>query len=133
MGNRAVIALNEFSPDALGIYLHWNGGRDSIEGFLEAAKRITRNDQSYGAARLVQVITTFFAGGLSVGLDLQKNLDCDNYDNGVYVVDTSTFEIIGREFRRNSEQAEYDVQEFADEVTCKIEAANAATTDEDDD
>ena len=44
MGNRAVIAFvaDDGTQDkdlCLGIYLHWNGGRDSVEGFLEYAKK----------------------------------------------------------------------------------------------
>lgn len=39
MGNRAVITTSK-APDVsgakdLGIYLHWNGGRDSVEAFLK--------------------------------------------------------------------------------------------------
>ena len=33
MGNRAVITTRKDLKD-IGIYLHWNGGRDSVEGFL---------------------------------------------------------------------------------------------------
>ena len=37
MGNRAVIT----TPDKkIGVYLHWNGGRDSVEGFLQTCKKI---------------------------------------------------------------------------------------------
>jgi hypothetical protein len=32
MGNRAVITDNK---QRIGIYLHWNGGRDSVEAFLK--------------------------------------------------------------------------------------------------
>ena len=32
MGNRAVITTR--SKD-IGVYLHWNGGRDSVEAFLK--------------------------------------------------------------------------------------------------
>ena len=36
MGNRAVIT----TPDKkIGVYLHWNGGRDSVEGFLQTCKK----------------------------------------------------------------------------------------------
>ena len=37
MGNRAVITTQEYitNPDAIGVYLHWNGGRDSVEAFLK--------------------------------------------------------------------------------------------------
>ena len=40
MGNRAVITTKEnFENNGIGIYLHWNGGRDSVEGFLEYCRR----------------------------------------------------------------------------------------------
>jgi len=39
MGNRAVVCFDEYNDDAIGIYLHWNGGRDSVEAFLMAAKK----------------------------------------------------------------------------------------------
>ena len=32
MDNRAVIALDKKGDDEIGLYLHWNGGRDSVEG-----------------------------------------------------------------------------------------------------
>ena len=41
MGNRAVIAFEQNGKqdkNSVGIYLHWNGGRDSVEGFLQTAK-----------------------------------------------------------------------------------------------
>ena len=40
MGNRAVITAST-APDAPSIYLHWNGGRDSVEGFLKAARDLS--------------------------------------------------------------------------------------------
>ena len=36
MGNRAVITTKEnMYNNGVAIYLHWNGGRDSVEAFLE--------------------------------------------------------------------------------------------------
>ena len=105
MGNRAVIATDEKS---VGVYLHWNGGRDSVEGFLKYCDlkgfRSPTTD-CYGWAMLTQVIANYFAGGLSVGVDLYKRLDTDNYDNGVYLI--KDWKIVGREFNRGSEQQEY--------------------------
>jgi hypothetical protein len=100
MGNRAVISMacegipKEYSPS---IYVHWNGGRNSIESFLEVAKRLNvRPEPTYGMARLCQIITNFFGGTLSVGMGVYSQLDTDNYDNGVYWINTK-FEIIDRE------------------------------------
>jgi hypothetical protein len=42
-------------------------------------------------------------------------LDCDNFDNGVYVVNDD-WEIIGREYRRVDEQMEHDVDGMVKEI-----------------
>lgn len=107
MGNRAVIT----TPDMLcGVYLHWNGGRDSVEGFLTycrlAGHRDPAEDGTYALARLVQVVGNFFGGSLSVGVGPYDILDCDNGDNGVYVVGQD-WKIVRRLFFRGAEQREY--------------------------
>jgi hypothetical protein len=100
MGNRAVITFGAKGSNAVGVYVHWNGGRDSVRAFLEVCRargyRCPTADRAYAMAGLVSVITEFFGkGGLSVGVDTLKNLDCDNYDNGVYQVGKN-WEIVGR-------------------------------------
>jgi hypothetical protein len=96
MGNRAVITTE---AKDLGVYVHWNGGRDSIEAFLLYCKlkgyRCPEND-CYGWARLCQVISNFFGGELSVGIDRYDRLDTDNGDNGTYII--KDWQIIGKEF-----------------------------------
>ena len=93
MGNRAVIAFQEenwrtVQPDSLGIYLHWNGGPDSVTAFLDAAKELgIRREDEYGAARLCQIIGNWFGGILSIGIGTCRTMDTDNGDNGTYVVD----------------------------------------------
>lgn len=118
MGNRAVITASKSSAVAgssdLGVYLHWNGGRDSVEAFLTYCRiqgfRSPDTD-NYGWARLVQVISNFMGGdGLSVGIDKCSRLDCDNYDNGVYII--KGWEIVDRQYKRNSEQHHYDLAEM---------------------
>ncbi len=89
MGNRAVITTGPYKPSNVGIYVHWNGGRASIEGFLQAAQELgfRAPPDPYGIARLAQIIANYFGDdGLSVGVDLNKNLDTDG-DNGVYLLD----------------------------------------------
>ncbi len=88
MGNRAVITTRK---KEIGVYLHWNGGRDSVEGFLTYCSicgfRPPEKD-CYGWARLCQVIANFFGpDGLSVGIDRYDMLDTANGDNGVYVIE----------------------------------------------
>lgn len=107
MGNRAVITTQD---KQLGVYLHWNGGRDSVEAFLLYCKlkgyRAPEND-CYGWARLCQVIGNFFGGKLCLGIDRYDRLDTDNGDNGVYII--KDWEIIGREYYEGVEQNSRDL------------------------
>ena len=111
MGNRAVIRTKK---NDIGVYLHWQGGRDSVRPFLAYCKmkdyRAPEED-SYGWAYLCQVICNFFNGsGLSIGIDRVKCLDCKNGDNGVYII--KDWEIVGREFYEGEEQDEYDFRKM---------------------
>ena len=114
MGNRAVITTkSNFENDGIGVYLHWNGGRDSVEAFLkycELHEYRSPETDCYGWARLVQVIGNFFGGSTSVGIDICSRLDCDNYDNGVYLVEN--WKIVGRVYHSGLEQAEYGLKEM---------------------
>ena len=113
MGNRAVITTREnWRHCGVGIYLHWNGGRDSVEAFLKYCdlKGYRSPDQdSYGWARLCQVIGNFFGGGLSVGIDTLWHLDRDNGDNGVYIIEN--WKIVDRYYFDGQEQDAYDINE----------------------
>ena len=127
MGNRAVLTFDTYSKKGLGIYLHWNGGRDSIEGFLEATKQVMGGrlgDSSYGQARLLGVINTFMSGNLSLGMGACEELDCDNGNNGLYIIDSETMTIKGRKFFEGTEQSEYDIKEFAQDILNKIKVAD---------
>lgn len=89
MGNRAVITLaKKPTANSVGIYLHWNGGAESVLAFAEAAKHfgVRLHDETYATARLAQIIGNFFGGTLSVGIGVLRQLDCKNYDNGTYKV-----------------------------------------------
>ena len=120
MGNRAVITTEESfaKGSGLGVYVHWNGGRDSVSGFLEYCRlrsfRRPENDD-YGWARLCQVIANFMgADGTSVGIDDVSRLDMDNGDNGVYLI--RDWRIVGREFFHSKEQNCYDLVDFIHEL-----------------
>lgn len=89
MGNRAVITLDKnINSNSVGIYLHWNGGVESVIAFGEAARllgvRSPDSDPSYALARLVQIIGNFFGGTTSVGVAKLHELDCNNGDNGTF-------------------------------------------------
>ena len=111
MGNRAVITTREnFNNDGVGVYLHWNGGRDSVQAFLTYCKMTGYREptsDNYGWARLCQVIGNFFGGGLSIGIDTCSHLDYDNYDNGTYIIDG--WDIVDREYFNENEQYNYDL------------------------
>lgn len=91
MGNRAVITTRKRD---LGLYLHWNGGRDSVEAFLRYCElrgfRCPEQDD-YGWARLCQVVANFMGGsGLSVGIQpytTDERMVSYGDDNGVYVIE----------------------------------------------
>jgi len=107
MGNRAVIRTNE---NTLGVYLHWNGGRDTIEpvlAFCKASGYRSPEDDCYGWAYLCTVLGCFFGDGMNLGIDMVKRLDTDNDDNGTYIIEG--WKIVGREFVSEGfkEQSEY--------------------------
>lgn len=96
MGNRAVVTVD---GSKVGVYLHWNGGIESVTAFLKAAKdlgvRSPVEDTSYFYARFAQIVGNFFGGTTSVGIDSLERLDQDNGDNGVFVID-GAFQIVRR-------------------------------------
>ena len=109
MGNRCVITTRE---KELGVYFHWNGGRDSVEPLLAYCKLKeyrTPETDNYGWARLCQVAGNCFGGTNSLGIDTYNNLDTDNGDNGVYVIEN--WEIVDRLYC-DYEQEQYDFLEM---------------------
>lgn len=88
MGNRAVITTKKRD---LEVYVHWNGGRDSVEAFLRYCElRGFRSPETdpYGWARLCQVLGNYFgADGLCAGISPYCGEDASWYDNGVYIIE----------------------------------------------
>lgn len=127
MGNRAVITnwvegetqkqFEENVNPRIGIYVHWNGGRDSVEPFLiycdMQGYRYPETD-NYGWARLCQVIANFLGGNTSIGIDMVEHLDCDNWDNGVYLI--KDWKIAGRYYYEGAEQNQYDRLEMLKQI-----------------
>lgn len=113
MGNRAVITTPERK---LGIYLHWNGGRDSVEAFLkycELREFRPPEAQGYGWARLCQVIGNFLgADGLSIGIVSYTSDELMNPgDNGIYII--RNWQIVDRiypDYSGFEEQNEYNLE-----------------------
>lgn len=122
MGNRAVMTIKGSS---VGVYVHWNGGRASVEGFLQACKRLgyrgPEQDKTYSMAGLVHVINTFMNyDGLSVGVGELGILDCDNWDNGLYIIG-GDWEIVERQYKRQGDEVDAEkTQQIADSIVEKL-------------
>lgn len=111
MGNRAVITTQkDLDNGGIGVYLHWNGGYDSVSAFLKYCElREFRPPETdcYGWARLCQIIGNYFGGDLSIGVDSVNTLNFDNGDNGVYLIEN--WKIVGRGYFHGREQHNYDL------------------------
>ena len=87
MGNRAIITTPERK---IGLYLHWNGGRDTVEPLLrycELQGYRSPDVDSYGWARMCQVMGNFFGGSTAIGIDeYTTDIKMDPGDNGIYVI-----------------------------------------------
>lgn len=93
MGNRAIIKPKGID---VGVYLHWNGGIDSVTAFLEYCKMKEHRAfggkfaDGYGIARFCQVVGNFFGGSLSIGIEPTVDVSIEGaefLDNGIYIVD----------------------------------------------
>lgn len=93
MGNRAVV---QFKGDAekVGVYLHWNGGPESVMAFIQTMvdRGWTRTD--YAPARMCGVVSEFFDGhgeddrGSSLGVyPIEETNGMADYDNGLFQVE----------------------------------------------
>lgn len=113
MGNRAVITTPERK---MGLYLHWNGGRDTVEPLLRYCELKGYRDPAkddYGWARMCQVMGNFFGGTNSVGImPYTTDERMDPGDNGIYVVEG--WKIVDRVGLYDGfvEQQEYDFDQM---------------------
>ena len=112
MGNRAVIVsadtTAENANERIGLYVHWYGSEDSVKEALTKAKelhiRSVDSDDLYFWARFCQVFANIITDdsknwnkepdySTGIGIGVVSQLDCHNYDNGVYYID-GKFEIV---------------------------------------
>lgn len=118
MGNRAIIQTKEsYENEGIGVYLHWNGGYDSVSAFLKYCElkgyRAPDHD-CYGWARLCQVVGNFFGGGLSLGIDNFSKDAGEWQDNGTYIIEG--WKIVDRKFYDYPEQDEHDLIDMLIEI-----------------
>tara|TARA_R110000868_G_scaffold19939_6_gene85036 strand:- start:1131 stop:1541 length:411 start_codon:yes stop_codon:yes gene_type:complete len=131
MGNRAVITTAPYKASNVGIYVHWNGGRASVEGFLQAAKaleyRSPAHDRSYALAGLAGLIWSYLGtDGLSVGIDRCDHLDTLG-DNGVYLIGDD-WQIVDRQnFAYEEEVDPAKTAEITATILAKVKAAADVT------
>ena len=83
MGNRAAIVFPDFDQT---IYLHWNGGIESVAAFLADAEDVGVRHDDYYLPRLLQIIGNHFGSVNSIGLWSGDHVDPEGMDNGVYSV-----------------------------------------------
>ena len=114
MGNRAIVKPVDSN---IGVYLHWNGGRDSVEAFLEYCRIRGFRDfggehaDGFGIARFLQVVSNFFGGSLDIGIQEGVVMDtsCAKWiDNGIYEIDG--WNIVGRCPGDIAEQSCHNIQ-----------------------
>ena len=120
MGNRAVI-VNDCAMCAEDkcIYLHWNGGKDSVTAFLRAAKelgmRFESNEDKLAFAEMLAERFFECKVGLTVYFEDYGRADTNNGDNGVFVVDDD-FELVGRIYapiqEQESEEKSQEIYEY---------------------
>jgi hypothetical protein len=118
MGNRAVITFNT-TESAPCIYLHWNGGRASVEAFLRVARHLELNASMRGGGinfdlqahtldALAEILAKHFFNcevGFTVYRQTYGSADTDNWDNGVYVMNRN-FDIVQRLYMRHAEEVD---------------------------
>lgn len=88
MGNRIVTTTAERK---IGLYLRWNGDRDTVEPlfrYCELKGYRAPSGDDYVRARLCQVVGNFFGGTLSVGImPYSDDGRMDPGDNGIYAIE----------------------------------------------
>lgn len=135
MSNSAVIVFTDgkkaYTDNNIAIYLHWNGGLPKVQGMLNAGKVLIKDrlgDEAYCIARFIQMVGNYMSPGLtSLGVGTAGSLDCDNGDNGTYVVDFNTLKILARKYACGE-----GLKKSETEATfAKIIAANTCMVEED--
>jgi len=129
MGNRAVLTFST-AANAPCIYLHWNGGMASVEGFLSAARTLgLRRMQSQAETmdQLATMIARHFFGvdvGMTVYRERYGQSDANNYDNGVYKL-APDLTISGRIYKLRMDEIDpVKAREIHDYITAKAPIFN---------
>ncbi len=88
MSNTGLITFNgDFDEKSIGIFLHWNGGLESVLAFMEATRE--RCGGRVGCLGMAQTIANFFEynGYLHVQLGIVRRGDEKHQNNGLYLIE----------------------------------------------
>lgn len=97
MGNRAVITFTT-NPRATAVYVHWNGGLASVQGFLQAARNLGLAERSTlaGKTELLHEVCASYIGSSAYLEPRFGHTDLANGDNGTYLIDPDSLDIVQR-------------------------------------
>ena len=125
MSNSAIITTENGWKDKtnnIGVYLHWNGGRDSIEPFLTYCKLKGYISPEVGECRywvgLMHVLTNFFNGESYLEINTVDKLVDIGCDNGVYII--KDWKIVGRKMFCGEEETGYELLDFMELIDRKM-------------
>lgn len=97
MGNRAVVQFKG-EAEKVGVYLHWNGGPESVMAFVQ--EMVDRNwvRTDYAPARMCGIVSEYFDAdgkddrGTSLGVyPIEETSGMADYDNGLFQVQLSSY------------------------------------------
>lgn len=119
MGNRAFLYSEKIAAGqrGLGVYLHWNGGPDSVIPLIKYCKlrRFRPFSDGYGVARLCQVMGNFFGGTLSLGVEFAKPGEIDTNHTPYCITDNWEIKNID-DYRHDEWPTDEQVYEFMVEL-----------------
>ena len=116
MGNRAVISTNKRD----GLYVHWNGGKDTLNPILEflkfekekrTLKILKKMNNEKNILKNIEIIYKIVFGN-RYKIDDYLKLDLDNRDNGVYIINEKDLNITKRLFFNGVEQNSHNKEEM---------------------
>lgn len=118
MGNRAFIG---FEKSPINIYVHWNGGIESVKAFCDVAKERKfadpTSDADYAMARLIGLIHEFFGVTNSDSLGVCAFSSAEEEKDAITYADNGKY-IIGKDWQIiRHYQYSYDDQKFVDLAT----------------
>lgn len=134
MSNSAIITTENGwnnKENHLGIYLRWNGGLGSVEGFLKYCelKGYTSPEvrDCDNWVYLIQVISNFFGDGQSLEVNTVEKLQNYGTCNGIYII--KDWKIIDRKYFEGPEEREYELLEFLETIDIRMPEHEKLGTD----